>query len=133
MNDEKFWEIITKIDWTSAIDSEKSMETEDAVETARKRYLKTVEDIEERIQFEKMFRRYNSKINAETMRRIKHDEAIFTPNINHRSDDYLFIDLPAHLIGKGKYIVQEYLNGKVVEESPVESLIYIFQSDEAEQ
>jgi len=124
MLDEKFWYIISRIDWDSAI------ETEDPPETAQKRYFHAVTSPDEQAQFRRIFYDYKFKINEETSRRLNQNQAVFAPFVAHGADDCFFMDLPAHLIGRGKAAVQAYLKGELVRECPVECLAYIFQKYE---
>ena len=123
MKDEKFWEIIKKLNW----DGDYERCEKDLKNMIDKNIIKNPQ------QFYDTYKKYLDKINAETNRRIENEEDCFRVGVSYGSDDCHFMDLPAELIGRGKKEVTKYLKGsyKIPYETR-ECFTYMFQDIEDE-
>lgn len=119
-----FWKVIDYIGWSSHYNNE----------IAKERLLKLQKDEPEfSVEFFKyIFDELSFTINKRTELSLKTNTPIFTdPKLFYRSDDYLFQDLPSHIIGMGKEITDSYIfEGKPIDFKPIENLAYMFQEED---
>lgn len=108
-----FWKGIKEINWDDHYDSNLAK-----VKMLNFCYEKGLDPAD----FGSMFSLLVAKINVHTTKRDK----VFAKGISYGGDDCHFMDLPAHLIGKGNAAVKEYLGGGVINFKPVECLSYMF-------
>ena len=116
LDNDKFWKIIKHIDWDGC---------EYDVDEAKRRMLEKVSPCNSidfisdgklmRLdEFREIFENIVSLINDETSRRVDKGLDSFAKNVDYGGDDCHFMDMPAHLIGRGREAVENYLNGGLI-------------------
>ena len=110
-----FWKVIKHAAWNQ----------DHNVEECQKRIVEGLVTYQfSRTDFIKTMDALMALINEETNTRNTEDTEVCEDHVHYGGDDWHFTDMPSHLISLGEQAVARYLNGGLIDFTPVESFIY---------
>jgi hypothetical protein len=108
-----FWQILKEARWDGHVDATRSRLNKALVKHSMSKD-----------EFVVLYDIVHNSINMITEARCKANQPCFAKHVMYGGDDCHFMDMPAHLITLGPDAVNKYLNGGVIQFTPMECFDY---------